>query len=313
MNCSICNSESEIITSLHDDRYGYSGTYPLRACLICGHAFLDAHFSQADLNTLYSTYYPRSAFSLESYQPHYEASGFSAWLNGVSASAFRWVPKNVRVLDIGCGFGETLGYHQARGCDVYGVEADQNIKRVAEKFGYKVHVGLFDPKRYESAFFDYVTMDQVLEHVQNPISVLQGVAQVLKPDGHLIVSVPNAKGWGAWLFGRYWINWHAPYHLQFFSESSMQIAAEKSGFRIERSFTITSSSWLHYQWVHLLTYPDEGVPSKFWAQKGTYSFSQKVGVKFLSVAHRLKINHVLTRIFDALDLGDSRLYILRKI
>jgi hypothetical protein len=33
----------------------------------------------------------------------------------------------------------------------------------------------------------------------------------------VIIGTPNANGWGARVFGRYWINWHAPYHLHFFN------------------------------------------------------------------------------------------------
>ena len=239
-------------------------------------------------------------------------SGFRSWLNGDKSSTFRWVPRAVRVLDIGCGFGESLGYYQARGCDVYGVEADENIRRVADKFGYNVHVGLFDASVYEANFFDYVTMSQVIEHVTAPVQTLSGIARVLKPGGVAILSTPNASGWGAKVFGRYWINWHAPYHLQFFTLQSMQLAAEQAGLVVERAITITPSAWLHYQWIHLLSCPPEGVVSPFWAPGGKWNFMQKVALKTLEIAHRCKINHVVTRIFDAIRMGDNRIYFLRK-
>jgi SAM-dependent methyltransferase len=222
------------------------------------------------------------------------------------------VPKNVRVLDIGCGFGNTLAYHQARGCDVWGVEADENIRRVAEKYGFNVHVGLFDPSRYEPNSFDYVTLDQVIEHMTNPLETLRGVAKVLKPQGTAILSTPNVGGWGATVFGRRWINWHTPYHLQFFSQTSMRLAAQQAGLIVERSTTITPSPWLHYQWIHLLTYPSEGTPSIFWAPHGTWSSMKRFARKTLAIAHRRKIDHMITRVFDALGVGDNRLFFLRK-
>jgi len=181
----------------------------------------------------------------------------------------------VRVLDLGCGFGESLGYHAARGCDVYGVEADENIRRVVEKFGYKVHVGLFDDRVYEPEFFDYVTMDQVIEHVTDPLLTLRGVARILKSGGKAILSTPNANGWGAKIFGRRWINWHAPYHLQFFSRDSMRIAAEQAGFEVTQVKTITNSEWLFYQWIHLVTYPKLGEPSWFWSPKKMVQLSRR--------------------------------------
>jgi len=213
---------------------------------------------------------------------------------------------------VGCGFGEALGYHQARGCDVYGVEADENIRRVAEKFGYKVHIGLFDPNAYEGEFFDYVAMDQVIEHVGDPLKVLCGVARVLKQGGVAILSTPNPIGWGARIFGRRWINWHVPYHLQYFTRKSMSLAAERTGLCLERVQTTTSSAWLYYQWIHVVLYPRQGEPSPFWLIRGNQRFGIKATLKLFSLTHHLKINHLLTRLADVLGIGDNHLFFLRK-
>jgi SAM-dependent methyltransferase len=264
------------------------------------------------MTNLYTDYYPRSTFNLEEYKPYQEVTGFTAWLDGAYRSAFRWVPKNVSVLDIGCGFGETLGYHKVRGCDVYGVEADENIRRIAEKYGFKVHVGLFTPDMYESDFFDYVTMDQVIEHMIDPVVTLQGVARVLKPGGVAILSVPNAAGWGAKTFGRRWINWHAPYHLHHFSLRSVKMAAEKAGLAVEEVKTITSSDWLHLQWIHLLMFAKIGEPSPFWSPRGRRSFKNGLILRFLHYFHVTRVNHIITRFFDAIGRGDNYLFFMRK-
>jgi 2-polyprenyl-3-methyl-5-hydroxy-6-metoxy-1,4-benzoquinol methylase len=266
--CPVCSNAVRHYKTLFDDRYGYPGLFQLTRCDHCGHMSLQTTFSPGSLTRLYTDYYTRSAIRLEDYHPHKEVSGFRAWLNGERCSAYAWVPENVRVIDIGCGFGETLGYHKERGCEVYGVEADENIRRVAERYGFKVHVGLFDPDLYEPGSFDYVTMDQVIEHMSNPVEALRGVARVLKPGGVAILSTPNANGWGARLFGRYWINWHAPYHLHHFSGKSMAMAAEQAGMALEQVRIITSSEWLFYQWIHLVTFPKMGVPSSFWVSNG---------------------------------------------
>ena len=215
-------------------------------------------------------------------------------------------------MDIGCGFGESLGYHKARGCEVFGVEADENIRRVADKYGYKVHVGLFDPSIYPENYFDYVTMSQVIEHVTDPVQTLQGIARILKPGGLAILSTPNANGWGAKLFGKYWINWHAPYHLQFFTQKSMDLATTQAGLVVDKKATITSSEWLYYQWIHLATYPTEGSSSVFWRSDAKIVFHQKVILKLLTLLHRSHLNHLVTRFFDALSLGDSQLFFIRK-
>lgn len=313
LSCPVCQSDSlKMIGKKYDDRYGYPGTFDLYKCLKCSHIFLDAYHDNATFKRLYTCYYPRSEMSLEGFREVPEVSGFKSWFNGEKHSAYCWVPENVRVLDIGCGFGQTLGYHQARGCEVYGVEADENIRRIADKYGFKVHVGLFDPNQYEPDFFDYVTLDQVIEHVTDPIETLKGIARILKPGGMAIVSTPNANGWGAQLFGRFWINWHAPYHLQHFSVKSMSIAAEKAGLNVKSYKTLTSSEWLLYQWMHLLTLPVMTKPSQFWSPKATRGLIYKMIQWILNQIHRTKINHFLTRLFDALGVGDNGLFIVTK-
>jgi len=314
MTCPICQSVNiNKIYDLYDDRYAYPGIFKLYKCTSCNHRFLDHHFTPSDLGNLYSNYYPRSEMKIEDYTELQFQHGFKSWLNGEKRSAFTYVPKNVRVLDIGCGFGQSLGYHKHRGCEVFGVEADENIKRVADKFGFSVKVGLFDPKDYSLDFFNYVTMDQVIEHVTDPSEVLTGIASILKPGGHAVLSTPNANGWGAWLFGYKWINWHAPYHLQHFSKKSLTQIVKKAGLEIESISTVTSSEWLYYQWIHLVTFPNIGEKSFFWASRSKKkSIKQKVILKLFYILHKLKINHVLTRLFDAIGIGDNYIIILKK-
>lgn len=311
--CVICNGMAHPNICLYDDRYGYPGLFQMVECCDCGHRMLDVDFSAKEITTLYSEYYPRSTFALKNFRPARGAHGFNAWLSGIKRCAYLWVPENVRVLDIGCGFGESLAYHKARGCDVYGVEADENILRVAETFGFNAHAGVFDPDRYAPDFFDYITLDQVIEHMAFPVETLCGIARVLKPGGKVILSTPNASGWGAKLFGRRWINWHAPYHLQHFSFQSMQIAAEKAGLKMERIRTLTSSEWLSYQWIHLLIFPNMGEPSPFWSPNGKRNARTRLITILLAQVNRTRINHVLTRMFDAVGFGDGMLIFLKKV
>ena len=179
-----------------DMAHGYPGTFPVWQCKACGHMYLIGNFTPEMLTDMYSNYYPRAQFDVGQYKPYPERTGFLSWLDGDDASCHRWVPKNVRVLDIGCGYCETLGYHKARGCEVWGCEADENVRKIANKFGFNVHIGLFDPSQYEPESFDYVTMDQVLEHLVDPLKTLREINGILKPGGKFIAAVPNLSALG---------------------------------------------------------------------------------------------------------------------
>lgn len=311
--CTICGDGAHTDRNLYDDRYGYPGTFTLSSCPACGHRRLEATMSEAQIAELYTRYYPRSELDIESWAPPEPSTGIGAWWRGERADALRWVPSNVRVLDIGCGFGESLGYHRNRGCDAHGVEADANILRVAQRYGLNARHGLFDPRHYAPQSFDVVTLNQVIEHVTEPAKVLDGIRQVLKPGGLLVLSTPNADCWGARLFGDRWIHWHAPYHLQFFSRGSMVRAAKAVGLELERHVTVTPSAWLDYQWAHLVFYPRPGVPSAYWRpQQGERSVAQRIALRLLRWADRLGLNAALTRLMDAAGHGDNGVYLLRK-
>jgi len=312
--CPICGTPTTVLyEKMYDDRYGYPGAFTLMTCEKCGHRHVPSAFTPEQLGVLYSEYYPRSTMSVDDYVPYTEAHGFASWFNGERCSAFRWVPKNVRILDIGCGFCQTLGYHNNRGCESYGVEVDTNARRVAEKFGLNVQIGVFDASKYPADFFDYVTMDQVIEHVVDPNLVFAGIHQVLKPGGTAIFSTPYSHSLPARIFGRRWINWHIPYHIQHFSRDSFCLACENAGLELAATRTITHSEWLGYQWMHSLSYPRIGQPSRFWSpHPDKASLYRKARVRVSIILHRLKVDHLLTRLFDLMGKGDNMLYFVRK-
>ena len=318
MKCCICNSDNVFIKyNLYDDRYGHSGEYEIAKCSECKHAFTINELNDRQLSELYTKYYPRSLLNPDNLTFHKETdNNFKNWLRGEKSKAYRWVPKNVRILDIGCGFGETLGYHQQRGCDVYGVDLDENASVLKNKF--RIKIGVFNSDDYEEEYFDYITMDQVLEHIQNPVHFLSNVMKALKPGGFIVIATPNVEGWGRHAFRKQWIHWHIPYHCQFFTKVSLRMLASKCNLKIIKQATITDSIWLHLQWMHLLNYPKITEPSAFWAQHLLMDKSEgkqkkrNIKDKLVGMLWRRKCNDFITRILDFLGVGDNILCILKK-
>ena len=311
--CPICGGETRVtIAAAYDDRYGYPGSFDIRRCARCGHHHVPATFTEDELSALYSHYYPRGTFNLDKLKPPPELTWRAAWLRGEYASAYRWVPRGVRVLDVGCGFGQTLLYHKARGSEAYGIDADENLLRVGERFGLNVQVGLFKADRYEPASFDYVTLDQVVEHAIDPILLLRDVHEVLRPGGIVVLSTPNARSLHARLFGRRWINWHVPYHLHHFTKTSLRRAVEAAGFEMRSLRTLTNSAWSRYQLFHVLTRPPEGIPSPFWdAARSPRRVRRRVRT-VAAISDRLRLPEVGTRLEDVLGVGDNLVSLLAK-
>ncbi len=312
--CPVCGSAGvgPSLTGLYDDRYGYPGRFDLFACAACGHQFLDAVFSAEELQQLYTNFYPRAERQLEQWQPHRELGAIRLWLGRGRNAVFRWVPRGVKVLDVGCGFGESLGYHRARGCEVWGVETDENIRRVAGRFDFKVHVGVFRAADFPRDYFDFVTLDQVIEHAADPVTLLRDAAAVLRPGGTVLVSTPNARSLMARALGPRWAHWHTPYHLQLFSRQSLAAAAQAAGLRVRWCRILTSPQWYHFQWLHLLSRPAPGVPSAFWTTGRAWPRTRWLARKFFSGLNRLGFNHAVSFVFDHLGQGDNLVMALER-
>jgi 2-polyprenyl-3-methyl-5-hydroxy-6-metoxy-1,4-benzoquinol methylase len=311
--CSVCGDATVLLHErMYDDRYGYPGFYSVNRCTRCGHMHLPVRFTAPELAELYTKYYPRASYTIDQHRIPEEARGIRAWFRGQKCSAFYWVPKGVRVLDIGCGYCESLAWHVSRGCEAYGVEADANAKAIADKFGYNVHIGLFDPSRYEPEYFDFVTLDQVIEHVTDPRDFLAGVARVLKPGGKVIISTPNPAGLGRRVFGRRWIHWHIPYHLQHFTRSSMTMLARYAGLELQQVRTLTHSEWFYFQLMHLIEIPPCGASHAFWSGKPWGSERANVWARINAIMRRLRLPQLISRTMDVLGIGDNQLVMLSK-
>lgn len=313
VRCPVCQSATEIFfRGLYDDRYGYPDRFDLHRCKTCSHTHLAAHFTPEELGGLYTRYYPRGTFDIESFTPEEERHGFTAWLCGEGGSAFRHVPRNVRVLDIGCGLGRTLAYHKNRGCEAVGMEADGNVQAVAKRYGLDIRQGIFDGTQFDSETFDYVTLDQVAEHVVDPHALMKGVARVLKRGGRVIITTPNPQSLGAKLYGRRWLNWHTPYHLQFYTRRSLELVARKAGLKLVAAHTRTASEWQYYQWRHALLFPGAGKRSAFWSPDHVAEQEPRSMQILIHWARRLHLQRWISRLLDAAGLGDNFVFVLQK-
>ena len=313
LSCQICsNTLNPFYECVYDDRYGYPKTYSIMKCESCGHAIVAPELTSNEISTLYTEYYPRNEMPPEMNTKAIIASKTKIFLEGKGTACHYSVPPKSRCLDIGCGFGESLFYLKHNQCEAYGVEADEKVLKMAEKYDLTIKAGLFDSTDYKIDFFDYVTMSQVLEHMVNPVETIKGVHNILKPNGHLIFSVPNSQSIMAKFLKRKWINWHIPYHQQHFTKDSIITLAQKCGFEVESIKIVTPTPWLIYQINHLMFYPKQGEPSVFWSYSYKKIFYLKTIFGVTGLVDRLNLLMPIARLLDLFKVGESYVVIFRK-
>lgn len=96
-----------------------------------------------------------------------------------------WLPNiNINFLDIGCGVGWSLLVADENNCRSYGVEPVKAVSEFANN-NLKVNVinSLFKSSLFKELKFDFIMMDQVLEHVPNPREFIKDAFTLLKPGG----------------------------------------------------------------------------------------------------------------------------------
>lgn len=98
------------------------------------------------------------------------------------------------VLDVGTGGGEFAYLLQSLGHGVSGIEPNRGYADFSvREYGLTVHVGFVQEARFAPESFDAVTIWHVLEHTEDPGAVLALLRSWMKPEGTLVVEVPNVE------------------------------------------------------------------------------------------------------------------------
>jgi SAM-dependent methyltransferase len=139
-----------------------------------------------------------------------------------------------RLLDIGSGTG-TFAYEMKKhGWEVIGLEPDEGARKVAMEL-YQVE--LQDPAKLndlQPKSFDAITLWHVLEHVHDLHGYLNHIRKLLKPNGKLLIAVPNYKAYDAVIYQEFWAAYDVPRHLYHFSPVSMKTLIERNEMKIEK-------------------------------------------------------------------------------
>ncbi len=100
---------------------------------------------------------------------------------------------NTVVLDAGCGYGGTSIALCERGADVIAVDRDERRLRelAAQCPDIEIEHSELSALPYPDDSFNLIILQDVIEHVTEPSTVLQEIRRVLRPDGMVYMSTPN--------------------------------------------------------------------------------------------------------------------------
>jgi SAM-dependent methyltransferase len=105
-----------------------------------------------------------------------------------------WVVKNVTkapVLDLGCGPGVITNELNKKGIPTLGVDYSDKIIRIAKSRDVNVLWGSAEDIPCKDNSFNTVVVTETLEHVNDLDQTYKEIDRVLKPDGEIVITVPN--------------------------------------------------------------------------------------------------------------------------
>ncbi|MCF8319934.1 MAG: class I SAM-dependent methyltransferase [Flavobacterium sp.] len=135
------------------------------------------------------------------------------------------------LLDIGAGTGDFLLTAKQNGWNTIGVEPSEKAKGIAINKGIQFSDST---QELESHSFDVITMWHVLEHVPNLEIQIKELKRLVKPNGTIIIAVPNYKSYDANYYGKFWAAFDVPIHFWHFSKKAIQLLFEKENLKLEK-------------------------------------------------------------------------------
>ena len=125
------------------------------------------------------------------------------------------------LLDIGCGTGWLADHFT----DYTGIDASPEAVRAASEHNRNViHADVEQRLPFADASFDAAVLKDVLEHVRDPVALVEEVRRVLRPGAIVFASSPDAQRW----------MWDDYTHRRPFSRKSLRLLFADQGFSIER-------------------------------------------------------------------------------
>jgi len=241
MKCPICNkNKAKTLLNLACGNFDDSTLYKtaiVMECKGCGHVYNALSHNEIDgLMKYYNEEYAPSNISSVDFGGDRPGSGNSFSIQRYDQLYKLIQPhldKKFRILDGGSALGGFLEYLSERGFkNLFGIDISRKyVKAVKNRGPFKIKLGSVESIPFKASSFDFLVIDQVLEHLVNPTIAFKEAERVLSPGGLLCVSIPDASKYAnEYFFDFFWFLMRE--HIQHFDIEHLKILAEKNGFEL---------------------------------------------------------------------------------
>ncbi len=231
-NCPLCDHKH--ISDLYLNVNGFTIT----RCHACGLVFVKERLTTNEL----IEYYNRTDGADYIYADPRNTENLSYYFRKLGKIIEQKIPTG-RILDVGCSAGYFLDV--MNNWERYGIEIPSTWADMAQKkYGNNIHIGTLEDSNYPDEYFDVITLQDVFDHLTNPLESLELCKRILKTGGMIIIKVHNIECLYARLTGRNFYAIIPPSHLYYYSKNTLKLALEKSGFSFDTSAFIGHTLFL---------------------------------------------------------------------
>lgn len=236
VDCGMCRScDEQLLHVKRVQRGSQAVSYRVVRCKKCGLVYINPRQQEEAIAEIYRTtdYFSRAHDSVTGYSHYVSDKDLHVlFFDDQLKILEERIPKG-RLLDVGCAYGFLLGQAAHRGWQPQGVELSGDAADHARKtYGVPVFNGRLRDAGLAEGGFDAVVMNDVIEHMTNPLAEIREVHRVLRPGGLFILHTPNEASPWHWLMGSRWIHLKPEEHLYYFSPRTLSDMLRRAGFDV---------------------------------------------------------------------------------
>jgi len=144
------------------------------------------------------------------------------------------INKNMKLLEVGCGYGFFIEHLKNKGYNIKGIEISNSRREYGIKeLGctiYDVNLMIEDILDSQNEKYDVIFLFHVLEHLSEPEQFLKNISKMLKEEGTLIIEVPNLDDHMIEISEQYRNFYFQRAHITYFEKHTLNNLLIKSGY-----------------------------------------------------------------------------------